>query len=73
MLNYKFDEFLNAGAFGAVFKGTDISNGNTVAIKLIKVESFDNFNGAVGELIVNEINIMKEIENDNVVKFFNYF
>ena len=56
-----------------MFKGTDVSNGNTVAIKLIKVESFDNAGGIVGELIVNEINIMKEIENDNVVKFFNYF
>ncbi len=44
-----------------------------MAIKLVTVESFDNSNGYVGELLVNEINIMKEIENDNVVKFLDYF
>ena len=50
-----------------------MSDGNNVAIKLVTVASFDNSSGFVGELLVNEINIMKEIENDNVVKFLDYF
>ncbi len=37
------------------------------------VKSFDNSGGIVGELLENEVNIMKEIENDNVVKFKDYF
>ena len=38
-----------------------MSDGNNVAIKLVTVESFDDSEGVVGELLVNEINIMKEI------------
>ena len=56
-----------------MFKGTDLSNGKTVAIKLVAVKSFDDSQGVVGELLVNEINIMKDIENDNVVRFLDYF
>ena len=37
-------------------------------LSFVTDKSFDNSDGVVGELLENEVIIMKEIENDNVVK-----
>lgn len=62
---YQRVEPVGNGAYGVVFKGLDTQTHETIAIKRIKIESE---NEGIPSTAIREISLLKEIENDNVVK-----
>ena len=67
---YKFGRKIGQGAFGKVNLGLHILSGRVVAIK-----SFIKSNCSKKKLdrIINERNIMKELNNKNIIKILDYF
>ena len=67
---YKIGRKIGQGAFGKVNIGLHILTGRVVAIKSFKKENCSNERIAK---IVNERNIMKELDNKNIIKILDYF
>ena len=67
---YKIGRKIGQGAFGKVNIGLHILTGRVVAIKSFKK---DNCSNERIDKIINERNIMKELNNKNIIKIFDYF
>lgn len=60
--------FLGEGSFGKVYKGKNVKTNEIVAIKCMDMSAFtDKF---MLDSLKNEINVMKQLKSDNVVKLF---
>ncbi|EPX72381.1 STE/STE11/CDC15 protein kinase Cdc7 [Schizosaccharomyces octosporus yFS286] len=57
---------LGKGAFGAVYRGLNIKNGETVAVKRIKVSKIMKMDLSV---IKMEIDLLKNLDHPNIVKY----
>ncbi|KAF2100393.1 hypothetical protein NA57DRAFT_12354, partial [Rhizodiscina lignyota] len=60
---------LGRGAFGSVYRAINFRNGETVAIKQIRLENLPQ-----GELkvIMSEIDLLKNLDHPNIVKYHGY-
>lgn len=59
-------DLLGEGSFGKVFKGKNYKTGELVAVKCMDMNLFhDTF---MKESLENEINVMKELKSNNVVR-----
>jgi len=67
---YKFGRKIGQGAFGKVNIGLHILTGRVVAIKSFKKQNCTEKNM---ERIINERDIMKELNNKNIIKILDYF
>ncbi len=67
---YKIGRKIGQGAFGKVNIGLHILTGRVVAIKSFKKQNCSNERIAK---IINERNIMKELDNKNIIKILDYF
>jgi tRNA A-37 threonylcarbamoyl transferase component Bud32 len=67
---YKFGRKIGQGAFGKVNIGLHILTGRVVAIKSFKKQHCTEKNM---ERIINERDIMKELNNKNIIKILDYF
>ena len=56
---------IGEGTYGEVYKAKDLSNGNMIAIKAIKLEIADE---GIPSTALREISILKEIEHKNIIK-----
>jgi serine/threonine protein kinase len=67
---YEPGEELGRGAFGQVFKGTDIKTGEVVAIKEISLSGMspDRLKD-----IMLEIDLLKNLNHDNIVKYIGFY
>ncbi|CAL8466918.1 g6454 [Coccomyxa elongata] len=67
---YTLGEELGRGAYGQVFKGTDVRTGELVAIKQMSLSgiSQDNLQGIMGE-----IDLLKNLNHRNIVKYVGSF
>lgn len=66
--SFTFIDTIASGAFGTVVKAIQIKTGNEVAVKIIK----KNSRGLDTSHIKEEINILKQLEHPNIVKFYDY-
>jgi len=66
--NYLLYETIGAGQYGKVYRAKNQKNGETVAIKVIPLEKFNNV-PKLEEFTTNEIKTLSRINNPNVVKF----
>lgn len=64
--NYILEEVIGKGQFGNVYKGYNQVNGQQVAVKSIKRSMLKDRN--MLKLLENEISILKNCENDNIIK-----
>jgi serine/threonine protein kinase len=66
--SYKESDLIGKGSFGEVFKGTDNSTGQTVAVKLVKkrVIMQDKY---LEEGLRTEMAIMKKLTSPNIVRY----
>lgn len=71
---YEIKKPLGRGYSGFVFEAKNIKNEKDVAIKCIfKIEGNENLNKDIKNEVINEINILKLIENDYSIKLLDYF
>ena len=71
---YEIKKPIGKGDSGFVFEAKNIRNEENVAIKCIfKIEGNENLNKEIKNEIINEINILKLIENDYSIKLLDYF
>ncbi|CCA67263.1 related to CDC28-Cyclin-dependent protein kinase [Serendipita indica DSM 11827] len=63
--NYTKIEKVGEGTYGVVYKGKDNRTGNIVAMKKIRLESEDE---GVPSTAIREISLLKELDDDNIVK-----
>eukprot|EP01017_Pseudomicrothorax_dubius_P031602 TRINITY_DN4053_c0_g2_i2.p1 TRINITY_DN4053_c0_g2~~TRINITY_DN4053_c0_g2_i2.p1 ORF type:complete len:569 (-),score=150.51 TRINITY_DN4053_c0_g2_i2:40-1746(-) len=66
--NYVLLEVIGSGQFGDVYKGKHITTDEVVAIKVLKLEKFSH-TPKLQEMIINEIQTLKKIENPHIIKF----
>ena len=64
--NYQLGEQIGKGAVGVVYRGINIDNATTVAIKQI---SIDNLKEEDKKSIKMEINLLKKLKHENIVKY----
>lgn len=67
---YELGEELGRGAFGQVFKGTCVKTGEVVAIKQISLSGMSQDRL---EDIMKEIDLLKKLNHDNIVKYIESF
>ena len=63
---YKISKVIGKGAFGTVYKAFELCSGRLVAIKQIQIDT-NNKN-----LVLKEIEVLKKVEHQNIVKYFNF-
>ncbi|GJJ07810.1 hypothetical protein Clacol_002015 [Clathrus columnatus] len=65
MENYAKLEKVGEGTYGVVYKARDITTGQIVALKKIRLEAEDE---GVPSTAIREISLLKELKDDNVVR-----
>lgn len=66
MENYTKLEKVGEGTYGVVYKARDLTTGNFVALKKIRLEAEDE---GVPSTSIREISLLKELsKDDNIVK-----
>ena len=74
IFEYEIKKPIGRGYSGFVFEAKNIKNEENVAIKCIfKIEGNENLNKDIKNEVINEINILKLIENDYSIKLLDYF
>ncbi|KAF9507751.1 hypothetical protein BS47DRAFT_1373814 [Hydnum rufescens UP504] len=68
MENYAKLEKVGEGTYGVVYKAKDISTGKFVALKKIRLEAADE---GVPSTAIREISLLKELDDDNIVRLLN--
>jgi len=68
MDNYAKLEKVGEGTYGVVYKAKDLTTGNVVALKKIRLEAEDE---GVPSTAIREISLLKELDNDNIVRLLN--
>lgn len=53
------------GTYGVVYKAKDLTTGNIVALKKIRLEAEDE---GVPSTAIREISLLKELDDDNIVR-----
>lgn len=56
---------LALGTYGVVYKARDLTTGNIVALKKIRLEAQDE---GVPSTAIREISLLKELDDDNIVR-----
>lgn len=67
---YDLGKMLDKGAFGEVHECVQITTGNNRAVKILKKDKMDT---AEQELMINEVNILKNLDHPNIVQIYEYF
>ncbi|XP_031500830.1 MAP3K epsilon protein kinase 1-like [Nymphaea colorata] len=67
---YMLGDEIGKGAYGRVYKGLDLENGNYVAIKQVSLENIpqEDLN-----IIMQEIDLLKNLNHKNIVKYLGSF
>ncbi|KAJ7885979.1 Pkinase-domain-containing protein [Mycena leptocephala] len=68
MERYERIEKIGEGTYGVVYKALDKTTNNIVALKKIRLEAEDE---GVPSTAIREISLLKELEDDNIVRLFN--
>ena len=67
--HYKILCFLGEGSYGSVFKAREISTGRIVAVKKMLIGN----SPSKYKKIIKEINLLKNLDHPNIVKYYDYF
>lgn len=67
--NYQMGELIGKGAIGWVYRGMNIETGMIVAIKQV---SLQNIKEEQLQSIQSEINLLKRLKHENIVKYIDY-
>ena len=67
--HYKILSFLGEGSYGKVFKAREISTGRVLAVKKIQI----NHSLTKYKKTIKEINLLKNLDHPNIVKFYDFF
>ncbi|CAD8126809.1 unnamed protein product [Paramecium sonneborni] len=70
--DYLFIKEIGKGAFGQVFQAKNTVTNEVVAIKCIARSKLSDHGGIVGQLIKSEVEVLKQINNQHVVKLVSY-
>jgi serine/threonine protein kinase len=67
---YKLTELLGEGGFGVVYRGVQLSTGQTVAVKLLHAELLDDpkFAQEVAARFEREVNVVSTLRHPNIVQ-----
>ena len=65
--SYQLGKELGKGGFGTVYQGLDTATGRFVAVKQVSTK---NVPGDELESIHSEINLLKKLKHDNIVRYF---
>ena len=67
--SYSIISRIGSGAFGTVVKAIEISTEKTVAVKILNTHN----SKIKKENIIKEVNLLKELNHPNIVKFLDYY
>ncbi|CAK81237.1 unnamed protein product (macronuclear) [Paramecium tetraurelia] len=73
VLNYTFLKELGKGAFGQVFSAKVDKTSDLVAIKCVPKAKLSEHRGIVGQLLDSEIEVLRQINSEHVIKFIDFF
>lgn len=67
--NYQVLEQLGEGAFSIVYRARNITNGQYVAIKILRKFQMDN---AQKQAVLKEVTIMRQLDHENITSFIEF-
>ena len=67
--HYKILSFLGEGSYGRVFKAREISTGRVIAVKKVLIGN----SHSIYKKTIKEINLLKNLDHPNIVKYYDYF
>lgn len=67
--NYKTDKRIGSGAFAIVYKAVHIESGDTVAIKVIKIQKLNSKQRKQMKVVESEVNLLASLQHTNIVKY----
>ena len=70
---YEKISFLGEGQFATVYKARDVSTGNIVAVKKIKLGSRSEAKDGINRTALREIKLLQEILHDNIINLIDVF
>ncbi|CAD8087751.1 unnamed protein product [Paramecium primaurelia] len=70
--DYLFIKEIGKGAFGQVFQAKNMITNEVVAIKCIARSKLSDHGGIVGQLIQSEVEVLRQIHNQHVVRLVQY-
>jgi len=70
---YEKISFLGEGQFATVYKARDVSTGNIVAVKKIKLGSRSEAKDGINRTALREIKLLQEIQHDNIIRLSDVF
>ncbi|CAD8199038.1 unnamed protein product [Paramecium octaurelia] len=70
--DYLFVKEIGKGAFGQVFQAKNLLTNEVVAIKCIPRSKLTDHGGIVGQLIQSEVEVLRQINNQHVVRLVQY-
>ena len=70
---YEKISFLGEGQFATVYKARDVTTGNIVAVKKIKLGSRSEAKDGINRTALREIKLLQEIQHDNIIRLSDVF
>ena len=67
--HYKILSFLGEGSYGRVFKAREMSTGRIIAVKKVLIGN----SHSIYKKTIKEINLLKNLDHPNIVKYYDYF
>ncbi|GMM38812.1 mitogen-activated protein kinase kinase kinase [Saccharomycopsis crataegensis] len=62
-------DYLGGGTFGSVYKATNLTNGNVMAVKEVKFPNSQSV-ANIGKVIKDEMTVLEMLEHPNIVHYF---
>ncbi|KAI9173086.1 Suppressor of Sensor Kinase (SLN1) [Blastocladiella emersonii ATCC 22665] len=68
-IRWQHGRFLGGGTYGSVYMGIDLTSGELLAVKEIRIQDTANF-ATLKQMVADEMQVMEQLSHPNVVQYY---